>query len=94
MMQLGKTHLVIAPDLRGFGDTTHAESGYDKKTMAQDIHALAQKLGIGRGRSRQAMTSASWWRMRMPPSIRRTWNASRSWMPSSPAWAIRPASSC
>jgi pimeloyl-ACP methyl ester carboxylesterase len=48
MAELGKNHLVIAPDLRGFGDTTHAESGYDKKTMAQDVHALAQKLGIGK----------------------------------------------
>ena len=44
--QLGKTHLVIAPDLRGFGDTTKAENGYDKKTMAEDVHALAKSLGI------------------------------------------------
>jgi pimeloyl-ACP methyl ester carboxylesterase len=48
MCELGKTHRVIAPDLRGFGDTTKAESGYDKKTMAQDVHALAGKLGIGK----------------------------------------------
>ena len=46
MKELAKTHLVIAPDLRGFGDTSKAESGYDKKTMAADVHALAQKLGI------------------------------------------------
>jgi pimeloyl-ACP methyl ester carboxylesterase len=46
MKELGKTHLVIAPDLRGFGDTAKAEGGYDKKNMAQDVHALAQKLGI------------------------------------------------
>ena len=46
MKELGKTHRVIAPDLRGFGDTTKAESGYDKKTMAQDVHALAHSLGI------------------------------------------------
>src|SRR5215510_119744 len=46
MKELGKTHRVIAPDLRGFGDTTKAESGYDKKTMAQDVHALARSLGI------------------------------------------------
>src|SRR5438045_6579694 len=44
--ELSKTHLVVAPDLRGFGDSTKAESGYDKKTMAQDIHALANSLGI------------------------------------------------
>jgi pimeloyl-ACP methyl ester carboxylesterase len=46
MKELGKTHRVVAPDLRGFGDTTKAESGYDKKTMAQDVHALARSLGI------------------------------------------------
>ena len=46
MVELGRTHRVIAPDLRGFGDTTKAETGYDKKTMAQDVHALARSLGI------------------------------------------------
>jgi pimeloyl-ACP methyl ester carboxylesterase len=46
MMELAKTRLVVAPDLRGFGDTAKPEAGYDKKTMAQDVHALAQKLGI------------------------------------------------
>jgi len=46
MKELGKTHLVVAPDLRGFGDSARPESGYDKKTMAQDVHALAQSLGI------------------------------------------------
>src|SRR5215831_17653326 len=46
MTALGKTHRVVAPDLRGFGDTTKAQTGYDKKTMAQDVHALARSLGI------------------------------------------------
>ena len=46
--ELAKTHLVIAPDLRGFGDTTKAASGYDKKSMAVDVHELAKKLGVGR----------------------------------------------
>ena len=44
--ELARTHRVIAPDLRGFGDTTKAETGYDKKTMAQDVHALARSLAI------------------------------------------------
>jgi pimeloyl-ACP methyl ester carboxylesterase len=48
MQELGKTHLVIAPDLRGFGDTTKAETGYDKKNLAQDVHALARSLGLER----------------------------------------------
>jgi pimeloyl-ACP methyl ester carboxylesterase len=36
---------VIAPDLRGFGQSSKPMNGYDKKMMAQDIHALAQSLG-------------------------------------------------
>jgi len=48
MKELAKTHLVIAPDLRGFGDSARPESGYDKKTMAEDVHALARSLGIAR----------------------------------------------
>ncbi|HEY6895003.1 MAG TPA: alpha/beta hydrolase [Rhodanobacteraceae bacterium] len=37
---------VIAPDLRGFGGSTKADAGYEKKAMAQDIHALAASLGF------------------------------------------------
>jgi pimeloyl-ACP methyl ester carboxylesterase len=48
--ELAKTHLVVAPDLRGFDRSTKPESGYDKKTMAQDVHALAASLGIKRAR--------------------------------------------
>jgi pimeloyl-ACP methyl ester carboxylesterase len=43
--ELAKTHTVIAPDLRGFGDSAKPTGGYDKKTMAQDIHALVAALG-------------------------------------------------
>jgi pimeloyl-ACP methyl ester carboxylesterase len=46
MKELGKSHRVIAPDLRGFGDTTKSETGYDKKSMARDVHALARSLGV------------------------------------------------
>ena len=46
MAELAKNHYVIAPDLRGFGDTTKADTGYDKKTMAQDVHALVRSLGL------------------------------------------------
>ena len=44
--ELAKTRTVIAPDLRGFGQSAKPPSGYDKKTMAQDIHALAASLGF------------------------------------------------
>jgi pimeloyl-ACP methyl ester carboxylesterase len=43
--ELAKTHLVIAPDLRGFGQSAKPDGGYDKKSMAQDIHGLAASLG-------------------------------------------------
>src|SRR4051794_10346454 len=45
--ELAKTHLVIAPDLRGFGFSSKPDGGYDKKTMAQDVHALVTGLGLG-----------------------------------------------
>src|SRR5260370_25443332 len=45
MVELAKSHTVIAPDLRGFGRSAKPLSGYDKKTMAQDVHALAVSLG-------------------------------------------------
>ena len=43
--KLDDRRTVIAPDLRGAGDSSMPASGYDKKTMAQDIHALVQQLG-------------------------------------------------
>jgi pimeloyl-ACP methyl ester carboxylesterase len=43
--ELAKSHAVIAPDLRGIGQSGKPQRGYDKKTMAQDIHALAASLG-------------------------------------------------
>lgn len=44
--ELAKTHTVIAPDLRGFGQSAKPSGGYTKKAMAQDIHALAISLGF------------------------------------------------
>jgi pimeloyl-ACP methyl ester carboxylesterase len=46
--ELAKTRTVIAPDLRGFGASAKPDGGYDKKTMAQDVHALATLLGLKR----------------------------------------------
>lgn len=38
---------VIAPDLRGCGDTDRPPEGYDKATVAADIHRLVERLGLG-----------------------------------------------
>jgi pimeloyl-ACP methyl ester carboxylesterase len=43
---LSKTHTVIAPDLRGAGQSEKPDGGYTKKAMAQDIHALARSMGL------------------------------------------------
>jgi pimeloyl-ACP methyl ester carboxylesterase len=46
MDDLAQTHTVIVPDLRGAGASDKPANGYDKVTMAQDIHALAKSLGV------------------------------------------------
>ncbi len=48
MVQLAKTHTVVAPDLRGFGQSSKPTDGYTKKALAQDVHALATSLGYRR----------------------------------------------
>ena len=42
---LAETYTVIAPDLRGLGDSSMPEAGYDAKTVAEDVRALCRKLG-------------------------------------------------
>jgi pimeloyl-ACP methyl ester carboxylesterase len=48
--KLASNHTVIAPDLRGFGQSAAPAGGYTKKEMAQDIHALMVKLGYPKAR--------------------------------------------
>src|SRR5204862_5983218 len=45
MPLLAPSHTVIAPDLRGIGGSERTPGGYDKKTMAKDIHDLVHQLG-------------------------------------------------
>jgi pimeloyl-ACP methyl ester carboxylesterase len=44
--ELSKHFTVVAPDLRGVGESDKPAGGYDKKTMATDIHELVKKLGF------------------------------------------------
>jgi pimeloyl-ACP methyl ester carboxylesterase len=46
--KLADKHTVIAPDLRGFGQSSTPEDGYTKAAMAQDIHALVKSLNYDR----------------------------------------------
>ena len=46
--ELAPTHTLIAPDLRGAGQSSTPADGYTKAAMAQDIHALVRKLGFER----------------------------------------------
>ena len=38
MPALAKNYTVVAPDLRGFGDSSKPITGYDGKTIAEDIY--------------------------------------------------------
>jgi pimeloyl-ACP methyl ester carboxylesterase len=46
--ELAKAYRVIIVDLRGMGTSGKPESGYDKKTMANDIFGLIQELGLSK----------------------------------------------
>jgi haloacetate dehalogenase len=43
--ELARTRTVVVPDLRGYGDSDKPRDGYDKRTMAADIHAVITSLG-------------------------------------------------
>lgn len=43
---LAERYTVIAPDLRGFGESSKPIGGYDKRTVAADIHGLVRQLGF------------------------------------------------
>ena len=44
MPALAKNYTVIAPDLRGLGDSSRPLTGYDGKTTAEDIYQLVSQL--------------------------------------------------
>jgi haloacetate dehalogenase len=43
--QLADQCTVVCPDLRGYGDSDKPRDGYDKKTMARDMHEVMLSLG-------------------------------------------------
>ena len=46
MPALAKNYTVIAPDLRGFGDSSKPLTGYDGNNTADDIYQLVSQLGF------------------------------------------------
>lgn len=45
MPALARHYTVVAVDLRGMGSSARPADGYDKKTMAKDVHELLARLG-------------------------------------------------
>jgi len=48
MPALAKNYTVIAPDLRGFGDSSKPTTGYDGNTTAEDVYQLISQLGFSK----------------------------------------------
>jgi pimeloyl-ACP methyl ester carboxylesterase len=48
MPALAKNYTVIAPDLRGLGDSSKPSTGYDGNTTAEDIYQLISQLGFSK----------------------------------------------
>lgn len=46
--EFGKDYTIIAPDIRGLGDSSRPATGYDKKTAAVDIRELVKSLGYSK----------------------------------------------
>ena len=45
---IANNYTVIAPDMRGLGDSEKPQTGYDTKTLAEDIYQLVKKLGYSK----------------------------------------------
>jgi pimeloyl-ACP methyl ester carboxylesterase len=50
MPLLATDHFVVAPDLRGLGDSARPDGGYDKRTIARDVAELLDALGVAAAR--------------------------------------------
>jgi len=76
---LAAKYRVIAPDLRGLGDSSRPLTGYDKKTVGNDVWRLLQRLNIG-----EIFLVGHDWAgpppMQLPPRTRRPCANWQSWM--------------
>ena len=65
---------VVAPDLRGLGDSARPADGYDKRTVAEDVRQLVQTLGhreVNLVGTDIGMMAAFAWALRHPTEVRR-----------------------
>lgn len=46
MPALAQRHTVIAPDMRGYGDSDKPDDGYDARTLVEDFRQLVAQLGF------------------------------------------------
>ncbi len=46
--RLAQRYTVIAPDLRGLGESDRPLGGYDKLSLARDVLAVVERLGFNR----------------------------------------------
>jgi pimeloyl-ACP methyl ester carboxylesterase len=71
---LGDRYTVVAPDLRGYGNSGLASTGYDKRATAADLGQLAARLGhdealvVGHGRGARV---AHRWALDRPDQVRK-----------------------
>lgn len=71
---LARRFRVIAPDLRGLGDSLRPLDGLDKQMVARDIaQLLSSGLGIASAHTSWGMTGAGPSPPRWPPSTRVSW---------------------
>lgn len=65
---------VIAPDLRGLGDSAKPADGYDKATVAEDVRQLVRRLGfteVNLVGTDIGMMAAFAWALHHPTEVRR-----------------------
>lgn len=44
---LSADHMIVAPDLRGHGDSDKPDTGYQAQTMVEDVRQLVEHLRLG-----------------------------------------------
>jgi pimeloyl-ACP methyl ester carboxylesterase len=62
MPLLASDFMLVAPDLRGLGDSSRPSKGYEKKTVANDVWLLMREHRGTSALPSSAMTGARRWR--------------------------------